>query len=129
ADLKVDADSDFVDDTATDMAKYGLDNPQLVAELSKDSMAEEAKDKDSASKDKSKETSKEEKKKVAFAEKVLIGSPVAEKEGKVYAKIADQNYVVSVSASVLADVNKQPNELRSHDLVEVTPPDVDYVSI
>jgi len=119
ADLKVEEDGDFIDDNATDLAKYGLDKPQLVVEVRKEKGTSTTTD--------DKKGKQAEKPQVV--EKLLIGGKVEGKEGKVYAKIDGQKYVVAVKASVLDDANKQPNDLRNHDLVELTQADVDYVSI
>jgi hypothetical protein len=120
-DLKADGDNDYIEDAASDLAKYGLDTPQLVAEVRKPGSKPKADDK-------KKEKSKE-KEKPTIVEKVLIGKPVEGRDDKVYAKLADQKYVIAVAASILTDLAKQPNDLRSHDLVEVTQSDVDYVRI
>src|SRR5206468_234817 len=69
------------------------------------------------------------KKKEPVVEKVLIGNPVEGRDDRVYAKLADQKNVIAVAASILTDLSKQPNDLRSRDLVEVTVGDVDYVRI
>jgi hypothetical protein len=122
ADLKADTDADYVDDAATDLAKYGLDNPQLVAEIRKPGT--EAKSDDEKKKAKSKE-----KEKPIIIEKVLIGGPVEGRDDRVYAKLADQKNVVAVAASIVNDLSKQPNDIRSRDLVELTMSDVDYVRI
>jgi hypothetical protein len=118
-DLKADGDSDYIEDAATDLAKYGLDSPQLVAEIRKPGSKPKADDK-KKSKDKEKPT---------IVEKVLIGKPVEGRDDKVYAKLEDQKYVIAVSASIFKDLDKQLSDLRSHDLVEVTQADVDYVRV
>jgi ribosomal protein L12E/L44/L45/RPP1/RPP2 len=124
ADLRVDKDEDFVDDKFSDPAKYGLDKPQLVAEIRRDSVEEEKDDKEKSKTDKA-----EKKKKEPVIERLLIGGPVDGREDKVYAQIDGQKYVVAVAASVLADLAKQPNDLRSRDLVELQTFDVDYVRV
>lgn len=125
ADLKADKDEDFVDDNMSDAAKYGLDKPRLTVEIRRDSIEEE---KDDKTKTKTDKTDKA-KKKEPVVEKVLIGGPVEGREDRVYAKLADQKNVMAVAASILNDVPKQPNDLRSRDLVELTMGDVDYVRI
>jgi hypothetical protein len=120
ADLKVEEDGDFIDDNAADLAKYGLDKPQLVVEVRKEKGTSTTTD----DKQKGKDADKPQ-----VVEKLLIGGKVEGKDDKVYAKIDGQKYVVAVKATVLEDANKQPNDLRNHDLVELTQADVDYVSI
>ncbi len=123
ADVKVDGDGDFVADAPDDLAKFGLDKPALVAEIRKP-----GKSSTGLGSDKKKEKAKE-KEKPPVSEKVLFGGPVEGSDEKIYAKLGDQKYVVAVKASVLSDLAKQPNDLRSHDLVELTSSDVDYVRI
>ncbi|MBI3467196.1 MAG: DUF4340 domain-containing protein [Planctomycetes bacterium] len=127
-DLKADGDADFVEDDPKDLAKLGLkldaedpaDKPQLVAEIRKPGKTSTFAD------DKKKKAEKE---KPPVVERILIGKPVEGKEDKVYAKLADQKYVIAVSVGVLNDLNKQPNDLRVRDLVEITQFNVDYVAI
>ncbi len=122
-DLKAEGDSGFVDDNATDPAKYGLDQPRLIAAIHKPGSEPSAADQNKNKKDKAKE-------KAELTEKVLIGKEVEGQEGKLYAKLADQNYVIAVSAATVAELDKQPNDLRSRDLVDLAPnSDVDYVAI
>jgi ribosomal protein L12E/L44/L45/RPP1/RPP2 len=117
--LKADGDADYIEDAPADLSKYGLDTPQLVAEIRKPGSKPKTDDKKKS----------KEKEKPTIVEKVLIGKPVEGREDKVYAKLADQKYVIAVAANTVKDLEKQPNELRSHDLVEVTQADVDYVRL
>ena len=121
-DLKADTDADYIDDAAKDLAKYGLDSPQLTLEIRKP--GSEAKPDDKKKKDKPKEKAKP-----TIVEKVLIGNPVEGRDDRVYAKLADQKNVIAVAASIVGDLSKQPSDLRSRDLVELTIGDVDYVRI
>ncbi len=123
-DLKADGDEDFVAETSDD-AKFGFDSPQLVAEIRKPGSGAESDFSDTKD-DKKKAKSKE---KPAITEKVLIGKPVEGRDDRVYAKLADQKYVIAVAASVLGDLAKQPSDVRSRDLVELTERDVDYVRV
>ena len=111
----------FVDEDLTEdeLAKYGLDKPQLVVRVGR---TVSGGDED-----------EEEKERKVF-EDVAFGKTFEEKqEGKtqkkVYARLCGMNYVVAVNAGVLDRLNVSANDLRSHDVVDLAVTDVDYIEI
>ena len=120
ADLKVENDADFIDDKPADLDKFGLKTPRYIFEVRK---APESSSGTAA------KPAEKEKKEEPLVETVLVGSKVEGKPDKVYAKLADQTYVVAVSAPALDKIKFEPNELRNRDLVELPTDKVDFVEL
>jgi hypothetical protein len=93
----------FVADDVKDFAKYGLDKPSWVVELT----AGEA----------------------PRRRAVHFGKAVPDQPGKVYARRADQDDVVVVEAKVLDALAADPHGLRSKKVADLAIPRVDYIRI
>ena len=97
-------DKGFVKDNATDFAEYGLDKPVMTITL-KD-------------------------KRPAVAPQTLdVGKPLEDAPELRYARRQDQNDVVLIDATGIADLGTRPNALRSQRVAQVTPNRVTFVTI
>lgn len=99
-DLEVDKD-DFVAEEAADLAKYGLDKPQLVAVVYQKDVSQT----------------------------VLVGKKAEGKTDKLYAKRKDEPTIVAIKKSFLDDVKKKPKDLRDKKLARVEKDDVQAAEI
>ena len=99
-DLEVDKE-DFVAEEAADLAKYGLDKPQLVAVVYQKDVSQT----------------------------VLVGKKAEGKTDKLYAKRKDESAIVAIKKSFLDDVKKKPKDLRDRKLARVEKDDVEAAEI
>ncbi len=99
-DLTVDKE-DFIDEEGKNLAKYGLDKPQLVAEIYQGDVAQT----------------------------MLVGKVVDGKSDKVYAKRKTEPAIVELKKDFLDDVKKKPQDLRDKKLARFEKADVTAAEI
>lgn len=99
-DLDIDKD-DFIVEETSDLAKYGLDKPQLTAVVYQKDVSQT----------------------------ILVGSKAEDKTDKLYAKRKDEPTIVAIKKSFLDDMKKEPKDLRDKKLARVEKDDVESCEI
>ncbi len=126
--------TDFVDDAAADLGRYGLDKPRLVVTLYKPGKPPE-KPKDEKAKDQKADDEKKEAEKPAVkpepqpAVVLRFGAWADLKKESVYLALGDSKAVVSVPNEAYGHLNKAPADLRDKRVLAIEKDRVTQVAL